>query len=106
VTPQVDAITLRLSATELALFFFGRTGRPWLDWENWDGGEGIRLASLPVRQPNECLPKKAARMGDEGKAVGCVTPTALLSVVPSTLRRHPIGWPIFASLNLALNQVC
>jgi hypothetical protein len=55
VTPQVDAITLRLSATELALFFFGRTGRPRLEWENGDDGEGIRLASLPVRQPNAAV---------------------------------------------------
>jgi hypothetical protein len=32
---------------------------------------------------------KKTRMGEEGKAVGCVPPTALLFVVPQTLRRSP-----------------
>jgi hypothetical protein len=67
VTPQVDAITLRLSATELALFFFGRTGRPRLEWENGDDGEGIRLASLPVRQPNAAVQENGTYGGREAK---------------------------------------
>ena len=54
-TPQVDAITLRLSATELALFYLRRTGSSLLEWENGDDGGGIRLASLPVRQLNAAV---------------------------------------------------
>jgi hypothetical protein len=33
-----------------------------------------------VRQPDGMLSENTARRGDEGKAVGCVPPTALLSV--------------------------
>jgi len=35
----------------------------------------VFTGSTPKRLP----PKKAVRMGDEGKAVGCVPPAALLS---------------------------
>jgi hypothetical protein len=43
------------------------------------GGEGEEAASLHRRfDAQRLLPKKAARMGDEGKAVGSVLPTALL----------------------------
>jgi hypothetical protein len=36
-------------------------------------------ASPLVRQPNECCPRTQHVWGDQGKAVGCVPPTALLS---------------------------
>jgi hypothetical protein len=38
----------------------------------------FRLASLPGFDSPTLLSKNTARMGDEGKAVGCVPPTALL----------------------------
>jgi hypothetical protein len=44
-----------------------------------DEGEVFRITSLPVSTAQRLLSKKTARMGDEGKAVGCVTLTALLS---------------------------
>src|SRR6516225_9127463 len=43
----------------------------------WDEGEA-RVTSPPVRQPARCCPRKRHVWGDEGKAVGCVPPTALL----------------------------
>jgi hypothetical protein len=41
-------------------------------------GEVSRLASLPGSTTRRMPSKKTARMGDEGKAVGGVPPTALL----------------------------
>jgi hypothetical protein len=76
VTPQVDAITLRLSATELALFFVGRTGSSLFEWEY--GDESVKASDwLHCRFDNPMLPPKKAALGQLGKAVGCV-PTALL----------------------------
>src|SRR6516165_9855282 len=43
----------------------------------WDEGEA-RVTSPPVRQPARCCPRKRHVWGDEGKAVGCIPPTALL----------------------------
>jgi hypothetical protein len=46
----------------------------------WDGGEApAALASLPSFGNPTIPSKNMVRMGDEGKAVGCVPPTALLS---------------------------
>jgi hypothetical protein len=44
-----------LSEHAVALFFLGRTGSSLPKWEDGDDGEGIRLASLPVRQPSAAV---------------------------------------------------
>ena len=58
----------------------------------------MKVTSLPGFDTRTMSSKKAARMGDEGKAVGCVPPTALLferlhekigSLVATLVCRHP-----------------
>ena len=70
-----------LSAATLALFFLGRTERSlFFERKDWDEGEGS-TTSLPSfdTQRMPCVHGGGtARMGDDGKAVGCVPPTALL----------------------------
>jgi hypothetical protein len=63
---------------------------PWSDW-------GVPLLNGRVRtkvkrhhftarfrQPKRMLSKNTARMGEQSKAVGCVSPTALLSAVAAS----------------------
>src|SRR6516164_1473753 len=45
-----------------------------------DEGEVCRITSLPGFDTQRMLSKNTARRGDEGKAIGCVPPTALLFV--------------------------
>ena len=58
-------LNLRLSATTLALFFFGRIGSS-LCLAGWDAGEGPKL-HCPVSTSRRIPSKKTVRMGDKAK---------------------------------------
>ena len=64
---SVDCLKRRRYAALVGL------GRP----SAWDEGEA-RITSPPVRQPARC--REHGTYGGQGKAVGCVPPTALLFV--------------------------
>jgi hypothetical protein len=64
-----------LSASALALFFFVALGRP----SAWDEGEA-RMTSLPGFDNPHDVVRENGTYGGQGKAVGCVPPTALLFV--------------------------
>ena len=71
--------TRSLSAPGLALFFLGWGGVSPLFERKVDEKEAAHHFTAWFDNPT-MPPKKTARMGDEGKAVGCVPPTALLFV--------------------------
>jgi hypothetical protein len=56
-----------LSGPAWELFLLGRTGSSLLEWEDEDDSEGIRLASLAVRQPSAAAQENGT--GGQGKAV-------------------------------------
>ena len=62
----------------------------------WSDRVSVKIASpsLSFRQPDDDRPRKRHVRGDEGKAVGCVPPTALLFVEPRpAFIRHRHGPP-------------
>jgi hypothetical protein len=76
----------RKNALVRPVIFPGRAGRPpFRGTEVWGTkGEGTASPSLHRRSDAQRMPpKKAARMGDEGKAASCVPLAALLSALPS-----------------------
>src|SRR6516225_12228012 len=72
---------------------------PRSDWGVLDSGtEGDHR---PVSTARRLLSKNTARMGDEGKAVGCVPPTALLFEGGAGIIARCVGRTIFPIPRLA-----
>jgi hypothetical protein len=57
-------------------------------------GRALETQSCQARQPFRCRVEHGAVLGDEGKAVGCRIPTALLSERVMPARRFPPPWSV------------
>jgi hypothetical protein len=74
--PQRQAIKRELSTDRIF-------ERAWLAVSFLASGWGWKGSPLQLGKPCYCrVSTRVARTGDEGKAVGCVSPTALLSKFP------------------------
>ena len=82
---------------------------PWSDWvvpaalrNRRDGDEGEDFHHFTARSTTRTmLSENTARMGDEGKAVGCVPPTALLFEGGAGIIARCVGRTIFPIPRLA-----